>query len=84
MKFRVQLEQKTRHIPQPPVIPQPRFTAVLRQAVVEAPEFVPTGPSPGRRLADVELRIGRLSREAAQIFEDDSEWVLTLERVAKR
>ena len=83
MKLRVQLEQKTRVTPQPPVIPQPRFEVVLRQAVAEAPEFVPTGPAPGRRLADVQLRLARLSREAAQLFEDDSEWLLTLERVPK-
>lgn len=84
MKLRLQLEQKARHAPQPGVVPQPRHSVVLRQAVVESPEFVPTGTTPGRRLADVELRIGRLSREAAQLFEDDSEWVMTLERVAKR
>lgn len=83
MKLRLHLERKTRVIPQPPVIPQPRFDVVLRQAVVEAPEFVPTGPAPGRRLADVELRLARLSREAAALFEDDSEWLLTLERVQK-
>lgn len=84
MKLRVQLEEKARIGPQPPVVTQPRFRVVLRQAVVEAPEFAPTGPMPGRRLADVEVRISRLSREAVQLFEDDSEWVMTLEKVAKR
>lgn len=58
---------------------------LLTAADTEAPEFVPRGPAPGRRLAAGQrLHFESLTRQAAAAFEPGGEFVVTLEPIAKR